>query len=64
MNTEQQKTAAADALTWQDVERIVRISYDLDPLYSSEHRLAEFQNEEGFYREVLKRFNQEREGRK
>ena len=64
MNTEQQKTAGeAPALTWQDVERIVQISWDLDPLYSSEHRLAEFQNEEGFYREVLRRFNQG-EGRK
>lgn len=48
-------------LTWQDVQRIVQISYDLDPLYNDEHRLAEFHTEEAFYKEVLKRFE---EGRK
>ena len=37
-------------LTWQDIKRIVQISYDLDPLYNDEHRLAEFQTEEGFYK--------------
>ena len=49
----------AKDLTWQDVRRIVEISYDLDPLYNEEHRLMEFQTEEGFYKEVLKRFNNE-----
>ena len=45
-------------LTWQDIERIVQISYDLDPLYNEEHRLAEFQSEEAYYKEILKRFNE------
>ena len=45
-------------LTWQDIERIVQISYELDPLHSTDHLLSEFQNEEAFYKEVLKRFNE------
>ena len=48
----------AKELTWQDVQRIVQISYELDPLYNSEQRLAEFQTEQSFYEEVLKRFQE------
>ena len=50
--------AMKNELTWQDIERIVQISYDLDPLHSTEHLLSEFQTEEAFYTEILKRFNE------
>jgi len=45
-------------LTWQDIKRIVEIAHDLEPLRSGEDFLFELQSEEGFYKEVLKRFKE------
>jgi len=49
------------ALTWKDIKAIVDIAHDLEPLRDSETILSELQSEEGFYKEVLKRF---KEGKK
>ena len=49
------------ALTWKDMKAIVDIAQDLDPLRDGDNFLFEFQSEEGFYKEVLKRF---KEGKK
>ena len=45
-------------LTWEDIREIVRSEHDLNPGngYDLEHLLSEFQTEEGFYKEILKRF--------
>lgn len=53
------------ALTWRDIKDIVSIADDLNPSHGHdiEHLLSEFQTEEGFYKEVLKRFNKKRDGR-
>lgn len=56
MNTETQ-------LTWQDIKRIVKIADDLIPctpfVSVSEQIFAdEFQTEESYYQEVLKRFKE------
>ena len=50
-------------LTWEDIREIVQIEHDLNPGngYDLEHLLSEFQTEEGFYKEILKRF---KEGKK
>lgn len=50
------------ALTWEDIKRIVKIADDLIPdtpfVSVSEQIFAdEFQTEESYYQEVLKRFN-------
>ena len=47
-------------LTWQDIKRIVEIANDLNPGHGHdiEHLLSEFQTEESYYKEVLKRFKE------
>jgi len=49
-------------LTWQDIKRIVEIAHDLEPLRGCEDFLFEFQSEESFYQEILKRFKEKRNG--
>ena len=48
------------ALTWEDVKRIVEIADSLMPYVCVKQGDLEhnFQTEENYYREVLKRFNQ------
>ena len=48
------------ALTWEDVKRIVEIADSLMPYVCIKQGDLEhnFQSEENYYREVLKRFNQ------
>ena len=46
-------------LTWQDIKRIVKIADDLLPGHDIEQLLSEFQTEEAYYKEVLKRFKGE-----
>ena len=48
------------ALTWEDIKRIVEIADHLCPYTTKDiaEFQAEFQTEESYYREVLKRFNQ------
>lgn len=53
-------------LTWQDIKRIVKIADDLIPctpfVSVSEQIFAdEFQTEESYYQEVLKRFKEEKQ---
>lgn len=43
-------------LTWQDMKAIVDIADDLLPGHDTEQLLSEFQTEEAYYKEVLKRF--------
>ena len=55
--------AMKNELTWQDIKRIVKIADDLIPctpfVSVSEQIFAdEFQTEEAFYKEILKRFNE------
>ena len=52
-------------LKWQDVKRIVEIADHLCPYTSKEIAVFkdEFQTEEAYYKEVLKRFNEARDGR-
>lgn len=46
-------------LTWQDVQRIVKIADDLLAKESKTELLeAEFQSEESYYKEILKRFKE------
>lgn len=45
-------------LTWEDMKAIVKIADDLDPLYDHDAMNAEFQSEESYYQEVLKRFKE------
>ena len=45
-------------LTWQDVKRIVTIADDLLPGHDIEQLTSEFQTEESYYQEVLKRFKE------
>ena len=52
-----------EKLTWQDIKRIVKIADDLIPCTPfasvSEQIFAdEFQTEEAYYKEILKRFNE------
>lgn len=60
------ETAEKDlALTWQDIKRIVKIADDLIPctpfVSVSEQIFAdEFQTEEAYYKEILKRFKEEK----
>jgi len=49
-------------LTWFDIRDIVSIASDLLPEGSLEFILSEFQSEESFYQEILKRFNDKRNG--
>ena len=54
-------TDNAEVLTWKDVQRIVEIADGLLAKEShTEILLAEFQSEESYYQEILKRFNEER----
>lgn len=46
-------------LTWQDIKRIVIIADGLLPEHDTEQLLSEFQTEESYYQEVLKRFKGE-----
>ena len=46
------------ALTWQDIKRIVQIADDLLPGIDTMALLSEFQTEEAYYKEILKRFNE------
>lgn len=46
------------ALTWEDIKRIVNIADDLLPGHDIEHLLSEFQTEEAYYKEVLKKFRE------
>ena len=50
--------AMKNELTWQDMKAIVKIADDLDPLYDPDAMNAEFQSEEAYYKEILKRFNE------
>lgn len=53
------RQAEADLeLTWQDMKAIVDIAHDIEPLRDGDNFLFEFQTEEGFYKEVLKRFKE------
>ena len=47
-------------LSWQDIRRIVEIADHLCPYTSKEMAefLTEFQDEESYYREVLRRFSE------
>ena len=51
------------ALTWQDIKAIVNIADDLlpDPRYKQDLD-ASLQSEEAYYKEVLKRFKEEKHG--
>lgn len=62
MLREELKKKNRDALTWKDIQRIVQIADDLNPGYGHdiEHLLSEFQSEQSYYEEVLKRFNLEK----
>ena len=49
-----------DSIGWEDIQRIVRISDDLLAKdHSTDTLLSEFQSEQSYYEEVLKRFNTE-----
>ena len=52
-------------LTWEDVKRIVEIADHLCPYTSKEMAefMTEFQDEESYYREVLRRFSEEGGGK-
>jgi len=52
----------ASGITWTDIRDIVSIASDLLPEGSLEFILSEFQSEESFYQEILKRFNDKRNG--
>ena len=56
----------AKVLSWQDVNTIMEIVYDMSPLIpTQDHEIyAEFQNMEGFCREVLKRLEKKEYGGK
>jgi len=45
-------------LTWKDIKAIVNIADDLLPGHDIEHLLSEFQTEEAYYKEVLKKFRE------
>jgi len=65
MLREELKKKNRDALTWKDIQRIVQIADDLNPGYGHdiEHLLSEFQSEQSYYEEVLKRFNTQKDGK-
>jgi len=48
--------------TWKDIKRIVSIADDLLPGHDTEHLASEFQTEESYYQEVLKRFKEVQNG--
>ncbi len=54
-----EKEKTKQELTWQDIKRIVTIADDLLPGHDTEQLLSEFQTEESYYQEVLKRFKEE-----
>ena len=45
-------------LTWEDIKAIVKIADDLLPGHDIEQLTSEFQTEESYYQEVLKRFKE------
>ena len=45
-------------ITWRDIKSIVKIADDLLPGHDTEQLLSEFQTEEAYYKEVLKRFKE------
>ena len=48
-----------EQLTWQDIQRIVKIADGLLAKESKTEQLeAEFQTEESYYKEILKRFKE------
>lgn len=53
-----EKKKTKQELTWQDIKSIVNIADDLLPGHDTEQLLSEFQTEESYYQEVLKRFNE------
>ena len=63
MLREELKKKRIDAITWQDIQLIVRISDDLLARdQSTEMLLSEFQSEQSYYEEILKRFNAQKDG--
>ena len=64
MLRESLKQQKRNSLSWQDTQRIVRISDDLlAKEQSTDTLLSEFQSEQSYYEEVLKRFNTQRDGK-
>jgi len=59
-NMTEEPFPARAVLNWQDVRQIIQIADRLDPLHSADQRLAEFQTDQSFYTEVLKRFQEGR----
>ena len=49
-------------LTWFDIRDIVKIAIDLNPMHDTGQILSEFQTEESFYQEILKRYKEKRNG--
>ena len=47
-------------LTWRDIKRIVKIADDLLPGHDIEQLASEFQTEEAYYKEVLRRYMEEK----
>jgi len=52
--------AMKDELTWEDIKRIVNIADDLLPGIDTAAILSEFQTEEAYYKEILKRYKETR----
>jgi len=55
-----EKKKTKQELTWQDIKRIVKIADDLLPGHDTEQLLSEFQTEEAYYKEVLRRYMEEK----
>jgi len=55
-------SAMKEELTWEDIKTIVKIADELNPTHDTEHLLSEFQTEESYYQEVLKRFKEVQNG--
>lgn len=54
------ETIEDSELTWLDIKRIVNIAEDMLPGIDTADILSEFQTEEAYYKEILKRYNETR----
>lgn len=56
-----EKKKTKQELTWQDIKAIVNIADDIlpDPRYKQDLDTS-FQSEEAYYKEVLRRFNEDK----
>lgn len=55
-----EKKKTKQELTWRDIKRIVTIADDLLPGHDIEQLISEFQTEESYYKEVLRRYMEEK----